>query len=256
MSVAFLFPGPDSLRAGMLHRLPDTAASATVLAEAEWDHPGGVAELDTAEALAGSEVARHVSLLVAGVAGARALVEDEEVLPAAVAGHGLGGYAAAVVAGLLTFPEALRAVRLRAELVERAAEPPHDLGIRMAQHLATVPRRNHALPYVAGTSGLCLHGDANGVFDDLARSVALPVRHEAVTAALRGTGADRWIELPPGRALTARLAGGGADAVGPGVRVVSVEEIGIAQVADFARGVTGDVTGFGDVTGEGAAPAC
>ncbi|OEV13995.1 hypothetical protein AN220_29180, partial [Streptomyces nanshensis] len=88
------------------------------------------------------------------------------------------------------------------------------------------------------------------------RSVALPVRHEAVTAALRGTGADRWIELPPGRALTARLAGGGPDAVGPGERVVSVEEIGIAQAADFARGVTGDVNGFGDVTGEGAAPVC
>ncbi|MFI8852627.1 hypothetical protein [Streptomyces sp. 891-h] len=243
MNVAFLFPGPASLRAGMLHRLPDTAASATVLAEAEWNHPGGVAQLDSAEALAESEVARHISLLVAGVAGARALTDDEKVLPSAVAGHGLGGFAAAVVAELLTFPEALRAVRLRAELLERAEEPAHDIGIRMAQHLATIPRRTPALPYVASTSGACLQGDANGVFDDLARSVALPVRWEEMTAALRGTGADRWVELPPGRALTAHLTGGGADAAGPGVRVVSVEERGIAETADFARGGTGFTEG-------------
>ncbi|MBO8195872.1 acyltransferase domain-containing protein [Streptomyces oryzae] len=243
MNVAFLFPGPGSLRAGMLHRLPDTAASATVLAEAEWGHPGGVAQLDTAEALAESEVARHVCLLVAGVAGARALMEDENVRPAVVAGHGLGGYAAAVVAGLLTFPEALRAVRLRAELLERAEEPPHDIGIRMAQHLATIPRRAHRLPYVACTSGACLEGDANAVFDDLARSVALPVRWEEMTATLSATAADRWVELPPGRALTAHLSGertGAAGQPGPGVPVVSVEECGIAEAADFARGGRGD----------------
>ncbi|MGP3976697.1 acyltransferase domain-containing protein [Streptomyces sp. 8N114] len=247
MNVAFLFPGLGSLRAGMLHRLPDTAASATVLAEAEWGHPGGIAQLDTAEALAESEVARHVSLLVAGVAGARALMEDEDVRPAVVAGHGLGGYAAAVVAELLTFPEALRAVRLRAELLERAEEPPHDIGIRMAQHLATIPRRTHTLPYVACTSGACLHGNANGVFDDLARSVALPVRWEEMKASLR-TAADRWVELPPGRALTAHLAGEGPGAAGPGpgVQVVSVEERGIAEAADFARGVAGDAAGEGD----------
>jgi malonyl CoA-acyl carrier protein transacylase len=240
MSVAFLFPGLGSLRAGMLHRLPDTAASATVLAEAEWAHPGGVAQLDTAEALTASEVARHVSLLVAGVAGVSALVEDEEVRPAVVVGHGLGSFAAAVAAGLLTLPEALRAVRIRAELLERAQEPPHDIGIRMAQHLATIPRRAHTLPYVACTSGECLDGDANGVFDDLARSVALPVRWERMTAALRSTGADRWVELPPGRAWTARLGPGGDDAVGAGVQVVSVEERGIAEAADIARGTTHD----------------
>lgn len=230
MSIAFLFPGLGSQRPGMLHRLPDTAASATVLAEAEWGHPGGIAELDTAEALEGSEVARHVSLLIAGVAGARALMEDEEVLPGVVAGHGLGGYAAAVTAELLTFEEALRAVSLRAELLERAEEAEDVIGIRMAQHLATVERRAQALAYVTSTGGVCLRGDANGVFDDLARSVARPVRWKEMLGALRADGADLFVELPPGRALTARVT-----EEEPEVRVVSVEEQGIAEAADFAR---------------------
>ncbi|MGY1436247.1 ACP S-malonyltransferase [Streptomyces reniochalinae] len=232
MNVAFLFPGTGSLRPGTLHRLPDTAASATVLAEAECEHPGGVAELDTADALASSEVARHVCLLIAGVAGARALTEDEEVRPAVVTGHGAGAFAAAVSAGLLTLSEALRAVRIRAELLERAQEPPHDLGIRMAQHLATVRRRPHELPYVTCTGGACLTGDANGVFDDLARSVALPVRWTETVTALRESGAERWIEMPPGRALTAALEG----VENGSVRVASMEDLGIAVAAEFARG--------------------
>ncbi|WP_369208256.1 hypothetical protein [Streptomyces sp. PU-14G] len=235
MNVAFLFPGPGALRPGTLHRLPDTAASAAVLAEAECEHPGGVAELDTADALASSEVARHVCLLIAGVAGARALTEDEEVRPDVVTGHGAGAFAAAVAAGLLTLPEALRAVRIRAELLARAEEPPHDLGIRMAQHLATVRRRTHKMPYVTCTGGDCLTADANGVFDDLARSIALPVRWTETVTTLRATGAERWVELPPGRALTAALK----DAENGPVRVVSMEETGIAEAAEFARGETG-----------------
>ncbi|MDJ1136422.1 ACP S-malonyltransferase [Streptomyces iconiensis] len=230
MSIAFLFPGLGSQRRGMLHRLPDTAASATVLAEAEWGHPGGVAELDTAEALEESEVARHVSLLIAGVAGARALMEDEGVQPDMVAGYGVGGYAAAVTAELLTFEEALHAARLRGELLERAEESEHLIGIRMAQHLATVERRAQTLPYVTSTGGAFLRDDANGVFDDLARSVARPVRWEDMRTALRGAGADLYVEMPPGRTLTARLM-----EEEPGVRVVSVEEQGIAEAADFAR---------------------
>ncbi|CAL9472718.1 acyltransferase domain-containing protein [Streptomyces albus] len=246
MSVAFLFPGLGSLRPGMLHRLPDTAASATVLAEAECVHPGGVAELDTAGTLAESEVARHVCLLIAGVAGARALMEDEHVRPAVVAGHGLGCFGAAVAAGLLSFPEALRAVRIRAELLERAEEPLPDLAIRMAQHLATVPRRTHTLPYVTSTGGVCLRGDTNGVFDDLARSVSLPVRWVEMTATLRGTGADRWLEMPPGRALTTVLEEVQGDLAG----IVSVEERGIAEAAEFARGEA-DGAGGADEADEG-----
>ncbi|MFC4494297.1 acyltransferase domain-containing protein [Streptomyces ovatisporus] len=255
MSIAFLFPGRGSQRPGMLHRLPDTAASATVLAEADWalrrlaaragsadaagaagragtagrEYADGIAELDTAEALEKSPVACHVALLVAGVAGARAMSEDEAVTPAFVAGEDVGGYAAAVIAEVLTLEEALRAVRLRGELLERAEEPEGDVAIRLAQHLATVERRPQRVPYVSGAYGRSLRGDTNAVLDELARSVARPVPWEKVAAALADEGAACCVELPPGRALTSRTA-----AV-PGMRVVSVEEYGLADAAEFAR---------------------
>ncbi|WP_078872857.1 acyltransferase domain-containing protein [Streptomyces sp. NRRL S-1868] len=243
MSIAFLFPGLGAQRAGMLHRLPDTAAAATVLAEAEWAHPGGVAELDTAAALEESEVARHVALLTAGVAGARALTEDEGVTPDVVAGYGLGGFAAAVTAGLLTLEEALRAVRVRAELLERAEESVHDIGIRMAQHLATVRRRTHSVAYVTTTGGQVLRGDANGVFDDLARCVALPPAGERIAAALAADVPSVVVELPPGRELGVRLGLAEADEEPPGedagapdgLRLIAVEEAGIAEAARAAR---------------------
>ncbi|MGH3313137.1 MAG: ACP S-malonyltransferase [Streptomyces sp.] len=253
MSIAFLFPGRGSQRPGMLHRLPDTTASATVLAEADGalralvarsgagtgagaggEHADSIAELDTAEALERSPVACHIALFVAGVAGARALVEDEEVRPALVAGHDVGGYAAAVLAEVLTFEEALRAVRLRGLLLERGEEPEGDVAVRLAQHLATIPRRPQAVPYVSGVFGRCLRGDTNAVFDDLARSVALPVRWEEMTVALTQEGTRCCVELPPGRALTGRVA-----AELPGMAAVSVEEHGIATAAELVRSATG-----------------
>jgi malonyl CoA-acyl carrier protein transacylase len=266
MSIAFLFPGRGSQRPGMLHRLPDTTASATVLAEADWalrrlasrsgaageeagkgaggsavgrEYADGIVELDTPEALEKSPVACHVALLVAGVAGARALMEDEEVRPALVAGQDVGGYAAAVLAEVLTFEEALRAVRLRGELLERAqepgGEPESDIAIRLAQHLATIKRRPQTVPYVSGSHGRSLRGDTNAVFEDLARSVARPVRWTETISTLAAEGALCCVELPPGRALTEQIT-----AEHPGMRAVSVEEHGIAEAADLVRSAATD----------------
>ncbi|SCK10021.1 ACP S-malonyltransferase [Streptomyces sp. WMMB 322] len=262
MSIAFLFPGRGSQRPGMLHRLPDTEASATVLAEADWalrklasrtggaggagsgpgpgpgrEYADGIVELDSREALERSPVACHLALLIAGVAGARALTEDEEVRPVCVAGHGIGGYAAAVLADVLTFEEALRAVRLRGELLHAAEstnEPGGDVAIRLAQHLATVKRRPQSVAYVGGVQGRSLLGDTNAVFDDLAWSVARPVRWGDVTSALAAKNVACCVELPPGRVLTAQLA-----AELPGMRAVSVEEHGIAAAAELARSAAG-----------------
>lgn len=246
MNIAFLFPGQGSQRPGMLHRLPDTAASATVLAEADVAlrnlampagpgappsvYPAGIAELDTELGLQTSQAAVHVALFIAGVAGAQALVEDEEVQPALVAGHGAGGYAAAVLAGVLTFEEALAAVHLRGALQE-SGQPESTAAVRLAQHLATIPRRPQSLACVSSVHGRCLRDDTGGVFDDLAQSVAYSGRRAELPAALAAEGVECAVEMPPGRVLTERVT-----EYAPSVRAVSVEEHGIAEAAELVLG--------------------
>jgi malonate decarboxylase epsilon subunit len=76
-----------------------------------------VDRLDSAEVLAGT-VGAQLALLVAGVASGRTIVR-ELGRPRAVAGHSVGAFAAAVIAGVLTFEEAIRVVHVRAQTMER-----------------------------------------------------------------------------------------------------------------------------------------
>lgn len=118
MSVLFMFPGQGSQRAGMLHALPDDPAVVQTLAEAGDVLGTDPLTLDTAEALR-STVAVQLCLLIAGVAVARTLVR-QDAAPDMVTGLSIGAWPAAVVAGVLDFSDALRLVRLRAQLMEDA----------------------------------------------------------------------------------------------------------------------------------------
>jgi malonate decarboxylase epsilon subunit len=76
-------------------------------------------QLDTVAALQDTTNVQ-LALVLAGVAGARALAEDYGLAPTFVAGHSVGAFGAAVTAGVLTLPEALTAVRLRGDLMREA----------------------------------------------------------------------------------------------------------------------------------------
>jgi malonate decarboxylase epsilon subunit len=122
MSTVILFPGQGSQRAGMLQDLPGTPAAeqahreAREVLESLEDLP---ARLDTEEALQSTTNAQ-LALLVAGVVTARALVDDHGLRADFVAGHSVGAFAAAVLAGVLTLGDALRVVKVRGEEMERA----------------------------------------------------------------------------------------------------------------------------------------
>jgi malonate decarboxylase epsilon subunit len=64
----------------------------------------------------------QLTLLICGVATARTLTDDHGVRPDVVAGHSAGAFAAAVGAGVLTFAEAVAAVRVRGDAMARACE--------------------------------------------------------------------------------------------------------------------------------------
>ena len=111
--IAFLYTGQGAQQAGMLASLPDSAATRRTLAEAA-ELLGPIDGLDTAESLA-STTNTQLALLICGVATARTFADEHDVHPTVVAGHSVGAFAAAVTAGVLTFPEAVAAVKLRGD---------------------------------------------------------------------------------------------------------------------------------------------
>jgi malonate decarboxylase epsilon subunit len=112
MSIAFIFPGQGSQFRGMLHQLLDHPAVVRTLDEISEDLQSDVRTLDTEYGLEFT-VDVQIALLAAGVATARALME-QDVEPAAVSGLSVGAFAAAVTAGVLSLQDAVELVRLRA----------------------------------------------------------------------------------------------------------------------------------------------
>jgi len=113
MSIAFIFPGQGSQFRGMLHQLLDHPAVVRTLDEISEDLQSDVRTLDTEYGLEFT-VDVQIALLAAGVATARALME-QDVEPAAVSGLSVGAFAAAVTAGVLSLQDAVELVRLRAD---------------------------------------------------------------------------------------------------------------------------------------------
>jgi malonate decarboxylase epsilon subunit len=97
----------------MLHHLLDHSSVVRTLDEISEVLHSDVRNLDSEQALK-SDVSVQLALLAAGVATARALME-QHIDPAAVSGLSVGAFAAAVTTGVLSLQDAVELVRLRAE---------------------------------------------------------------------------------------------------------------------------------------------
>ena len=122
MSFAFFFPGQGSQSLGMMNGFEGSAVVKATFDEASaalgqdfWAMING----DDAEII-GQTVNTQPLMLAAGVATYRAYLEAGGKVPAVVAGHSLGEYTALVAAGALDFTDAVKVVRLRAELMQSA----------------------------------------------------------------------------------------------------------------------------------------
>lgn len=102
----------------MLRCLLDDPSDAAWYTEAQTALRRDLGELDTAEALASTEAAQ-IALFIVEIAGARAL-ERHGIEAAFVAGHSVGAFAAAVIAGVLSFRDALTIVALRGRAMAEA----------------------------------------------------------------------------------------------------------------------------------------
>ncbi|MFJ5299839.1 malonate decarboxylase subunit epsilon [Pseudomonas sp. NPDC088368] len=118
MSSLWAFPGQGAQQAGMLHALPSEPLIGECLREASDALNEDVLDLDSAQALQSTR-AVQLCLLIAGVACSRLLMA-QDIKPDYVAGLSIGAYPAAVIAGALSFADAVRLVALRGELMQNA----------------------------------------------------------------------------------------------------------------------------------------
>ena len=122
MSFAFLFPGQGSQSLHMMDGFDGVSVVKNTFDEASaalgqdlWVMMNGE-DSD----LIGQTVNTQPLMLAAGVATYRAYLEAGGKLPQVVAGHSLGEYSALVAAEALAFADAVKLVRLRAELMQNA----------------------------------------------------------------------------------------------------------------------------------------
>lgn len=118
MSSFWVFPGQGAQQPGMLRQLPDEEPIRDCLSEASDALGEDVLLLDSAQALQSTR-AVQLCLLIAGVSSARVL-QAQGCAPDTVAGLSIGAYPAAVVAGSLSFADAVQLVALRGELMQNA----------------------------------------------------------------------------------------------------------------------------------------
>ncbi|MGC5699499.1 malonate decarboxylase subunit epsilon [Pseudomonas sp. NFXW11] len=139
MSSLLVFPGQGAQQPGMLQRLPQSPEALACLQEAGEVLGENVLALDTPQALADTR-AVQLCLLIAGVACARTLLQGETLRADCVAGLSIGAYPAAVVAGALSFADALRLVSLRGELMQQAYPQGYGMTALIGLELAQVER--------------------------------------------------------------------------------------------------------------------
>jgi [acyl-carrier-protein] S-malonyltransferase len=122
MTVAFQFPGQGSQSVGMARAFYETSAAAKSVFEEANDTLGfDLARLifEGPESELTLTVNTQPAVLTASVAAAAACAEHG-LRPSIAAGHSLGEYSALVVAGALTFADAVRVVRRRGEFMQEA----------------------------------------------------------------------------------------------------------------------------------------
>jgi [acyl-carrier-protein] S-malonyltransferase len=122
MKLAVVFPGQGSQSVGMLQSFAGSAPVRDAFAEAADVLQQDLWKLaaEGPSAAINSTVNTQPLMLTAGYAIYRAWRDAGGIQPAIVAGHSLGEYTALVVAGVMSFRDALPLVRLRAQAMQEA----------------------------------------------------------------------------------------------------------------------------------------
>ena len=193
MNFAFFFPGQGSQSLGMMNGFDGSA-----VVKATFDEASAVLGHDLWAMMNGEDAApinetvnTQPLMLAAGVATYRAYLEAGGKAPAVVAGHSLGEYTALVAAEALSFADAVKLVRLRAELMQTAV--PQGVGA-MAAILGLEDEQVKALCAEAAQGEVVEAVNFNSPGQVVIAGNAAAV--ERAMAAAKEAGAKRALPLP------------------------------------------------------------
>ncbi len=234
MQIAMVFPGQGSQSVGMLAAL---AAAAPAVHETFAAASGALGydlwklcQDGPEETLAATERTQP-AMLAAGIAALRAWESGGGAPPAVAAGHSLGEYSALVAAGAIGFADAVRLVRLRGELMQRA-----------------VPAGTGAMAAILGLDDAVIEGACSEVAQG---EVVQPVNynapgqlviagHAAAVAraieACKAKGAKRVLPLPVSVPAHSALMKPAADALRPHLESLPVRAPAV-RVYAFDAGI-------------------
>lgn len=136
MASIWVYPGQGVQRCNMLHDLPQTALVKEYLERASDALKEDVLMLDSSVALQSTR-AVQLCLLISGVVSS-AILTAENLKPDYVAGLSIGAWSAAVVAGVLTYEDAIRLVAYRGELMQNAYPTGYGMTALIGADLAAV----------------------------------------------------------------------------------------------------------------------
>lgn len=189
MSVAFLYPGQGSHKAGMLHELPDHPVIRDTLEEACTTLGEDILQLDSTASLLSTRSVQ-LCLLIYGTAITR-LLAVRGAVPDMVAGHSVGAFTAAVATGSLRFPDALQLVSLRGTLMQNAFPAGFGMGVILGLDANSVIQ----LTEEVNTPSMPVHAANFNAPDQVVISGSLEAM-ERVFSAARSIGARQTRLLP------------------------------------------------------------
>lgn len=136
MASIWVYPGQGVQRSNMLHDLPQSTLVNEYLERASDVLKEDVLLLDSPVALQSTR-AVQLCLLISGVVSS-AILTAENLKPDYVAGLSIGAWSAAVVAGVLTYEDAIRLVAYRGELMQNAYPAGYGMTALIGADLAAV----------------------------------------------------------------------------------------------------------------------
>jgi [acyl-carrier-protein] S-malonyltransferase len=193
--IAFLFPGQGSQAVGMGRELAERfpiAAQTFAEADAALDMPLSRVCFEGPEETLRLTENTQPAIMTVSVAAARVLAENG-VTPALAAGHSLGEWSAHVIAGTLSFADAVRAVKARGAAMQKAV--PAGEGAMAAVLALDSALVAEACAEAARETGLAVQAaNMNSSAQTVISGAAAAV--EKASALCKAKGARRAVPLP------------------------------------------------------------